>query len=78
MRRSTACPAHVVFNQVWDERFGYPGARSGRKGQNARFMIEVAAHRGYLLTESSHQHRAFDPCDVTDTPQPNHFDRRFG
>ena len=46
MRRSTACPAHVVFNQVWDERFGYPGARSGRKGQNARFMIEVAAHRG--------------------------------
>ena len=40
-----------VFNQVWAERFGeHRPARSaiqapdfGRKGENARFMIEVAA-----------------------------------
>ena len=43
-----------VFNQVWAERFGdHRPARSaiqspdfGRKGENARFMIEVAAYRG--------------------------------
>ncbi len=43
-----------VFNQVWAERFGeHRPARSaieaadfGRKGENARFMIEVAAFRG--------------------------------
>jgi 2-iminobutanoate/2-iminopropanoate deaminase len=44
-----------VFNQVWAERFGeHRPARSaiqapdfGRKGENARFMIEVAAYRGW-------------------------------
>ena len=43
-----------VFNQVWAERFGdHRPARSaiqapdfGRKGENARFMIEVTAYRG--------------------------------
>jgi 2-iminobutanoate/2-iminopropanoate deaminase len=43
-----------VFNQVWAERFGeHLPARSaiespafGRPGENARFMIEVAAYRG--------------------------------
>src|SRR4051812_2029002 len=43
-----------VFNQVWAERFGeHRPARSaieaadfGRKGENARFMIEVVAFRG--------------------------------
>ena len=43
-----------VFNQVWAERFGdHRPARSaiqagdfGRVGENARFMIEVAAFRG--------------------------------
>ena len=43
-----------VFNQVWAERFGeHRPARSaieatdfGRSGENARFMIEVVAHRG--------------------------------
>ena len=43
-----------VFNQVWAERFGeHRPARSaiqapdfGRKGENARFIIEVAAYRG--------------------------------
>ena len=43
-----------VFNAVWAERFGdHRPARSavqspdfGRKGENARFMIEVAAYRG--------------------------------
>jgi 2-iminobutanoate/2-iminopropanoate deaminase len=43
-----------VFNEVWAERFGdHRPARSaiqapefGRKGENARFMIEVAAYRG--------------------------------
>jgi enamine deaminase RidA (YjgF/YER057c/UK114 family) len=43
-----------VFNQVWAERFdGHRPARSaiestdfGRPGENARFMIEVTAHRG--------------------------------
>lgn len=43
-----------VFNEVWAERFGaHRPARSaiespdfGRKGENARFMIEVVAHRG--------------------------------
>jgi 2-iminobutanoate/2-iminopropanoate deaminase len=42
-----------VFNQVWAERFEHWPARSaiqapdfGRKGENARFMIEVAAYRG--------------------------------
>jgi 2-iminobutanoate/2-iminopropanoate deaminase len=43
-----------VFNQVWAERFGeHRPARSaiesaafGRPGENARFMIEVAAFRG--------------------------------
>jgi 2-iminobutanoate/2-iminopropanoate deaminase len=43
-----------VFNQVWAERFGdHRPARSaiqapdfGRKGENAGFMIEVAAYRG--------------------------------
>jgi 2-iminobutanoate/2-iminopropanoate deaminase len=42
-----------VFNAVWEERFGeHRPARSaiqspefGRTGENARFMIEVAAHR---------------------------------
>ena len=42
-----------VFNQVWAERFGeHRPARSaieapdfGRKGENARFMIEVVAFR---------------------------------
>jgi 2-iminobutanoate/2-iminopropanoate deaminase len=42
-----------VFNQVWAERFGeHRPARSalespafGRPGENARFMIEVAAYR---------------------------------
>jgi 2-iminobutanoate/2-iminopropanoate deaminase len=43
-----------VFNDVWAERFGeHRPARSaiessafGRPGENARFMIEVAAYRG--------------------------------
>jgi 2-iminobutanoate/2-iminopropanoate deaminase len=43
-----------VFNQVWAERFGdHRPARSaveasdfGRKGENARFMVEVTAYRG--------------------------------
>jgi 2-iminobutanoate/2-iminopropanoate deaminase len=43
-----------VFNQVWAERFGeHRPARSaieaadfGRKGEDARFMIEVVAFRG--------------------------------
>ena len=43
-----------VFNQVWAERFGeHRPARSaieasdfGRKGENARFMVEVVACRG--------------------------------
>jgi 2-iminobutanoate/2-iminopropanoate deaminase len=43
-----------LFNQVWAERFGeHRPARSaiespafGRPGENARFMIEVAAYRG--------------------------------
>jgi 2-iminobutanoate/2-iminopropanoate deaminase len=43
-----------VFNQVWAERFGeHRPARSaiqspdfGRVGENARYMIEVAAFRG--------------------------------
>lgn len=43
-----------VFNQVWAERFGeHRPARSaiqaadyGRAGENARYMIEVAAFRG--------------------------------
>jgi 2-iminobutanoate/2-iminopropanoate deaminase len=43
-----------VFNKVWAERFGdHRPARSaiqspdfGRPGENARFMIEVAAFRG--------------------------------
>jgi 2-iminobutanoate/2-iminopropanoate deaminase len=43
-----------VFNQVWAERFGdHRPARSaieasdfGRKGENARFMIEATAYRG--------------------------------
>ena len=43
-----------VFNQVWAERFGdHRPARSaiqapdfGRKGENARFMIEVTAYHG--------------------------------
>jgi 2-iminobutanoate/2-iminopropanoate deaminase len=43
-----------VFNEVWAERFGeHRPARSaiespafGRPGENARFMIEVAAYRG--------------------------------
>ena len=43
-----------VFNQVWGERFGeHRPARSaiessafGRPGENARYMIEVAAYRG--------------------------------
>jgi 2-iminobutanoate/2-iminopropanoate deaminase len=43
-----------VFNQVWAERFGeHRPARSaieasdfGRKGENARFMVEVVAYRG--------------------------------
>ena len=42
-----------VFNQVWAQRFGdHRPARSaieasdfGRKGENARFMVEVTAHR---------------------------------
>lgn len=43
-----------VFNAVWTERFGdHRPARSaiessdfGRSGEDARFMIEVTAHRG--------------------------------
>ena len=43
-----------VFNKVWVEQFGeHRPARSaiqsaefGRKGENARFMIEVTAYRG--------------------------------
>jgi 2-iminobutanoate/2-iminopropanoate deaminase len=43
-----------VFNEVWAQRFGeHRPARSaiespafGRPGENARFMIEVAAYRG--------------------------------
>lgn len=43
-----------VFNEVWAQRFGdHRPARSaiqspefGRVGENARFMIEVAAYRG--------------------------------
>ena len=43
-----------VFNQVWAERFGdHRPARSaieasdfGRKGENARFMVEAVAIRG--------------------------------
>jgi 2-iminobutanoate/2-iminopropanoate deaminase len=43
-----------VFNQVWARRFGeHRPSRSaieasdfGRKGENARFMIEVTAYRG--------------------------------
>lgn len=42
-----------VFNQVWAERFGdHRPARSaieardfGRKGENARFMVEAVAYR---------------------------------
>jgi 2-iminobutanoate/2-iminopropanoate deaminase len=43
-----------VFNEVWAERFGeHRPARAaiespdfGRRGENARFMIEVVAYRG--------------------------------
>jgi 2-iminobutanoate/2-iminopropanoate deaminase len=43
-----------VFNQVWAEHFGeHRPARSaieasdfGRKGENARYMVEVVAYRG--------------------------------
>jgi 2-iminobutanoate/2-iminopropanoate deaminase len=43
-----------IFNEVWAQRFGeHRPARSaiespafGRPGENARFMIEVAAYRG--------------------------------
>ena len=43
-----------VFNEVWGQRFGeHRPARSaiespafGRPGENARFLIEVAAYRG--------------------------------
>ena len=43
-----------VFNEVWAERLGeHRAARSaieasdfGRKGENARYMIEVTAYRG--------------------------------
>lgn len=43
-----------VFNQVWAEQFGeHRPARSaieasdfGRRGENARFMVEVTAYRG--------------------------------
>lgn len=43
-----------MFNQVWAERFGeHRPARSaieatdfGRKGENARFMVEAVAYRG--------------------------------
>jgi len=43
-----------VFNEVWAERFGeHRPARSaveasdfGRKGENARYMVEVTAYRG--------------------------------
>ena len=43
-----------MFNQVWAQRFGeHRPARSaieasdfGRKGENARFMVEVVAYRG--------------------------------
>ena len=43
-----------TFNQVWAERFGdHRPARSaieasdfGRKGENARFMVEAVAYRG--------------------------------
>lgn len=43
-----------VFNQVWVQRFGdHRPARSaieasdfGRKGENARYMVEVTAYRG--------------------------------
>jgi 2-iminobutanoate/2-iminopropanoate deaminase len=43
-----------VFNQVWAQRFGdHRPARSaieasdfGRKGENARFMIDATAYRG--------------------------------
>jgi 2-iminobutanoate/2-iminopropanoate deaminase len=43
-----------VFNQVWAQRFGdHRPARSaveasdfGRKGENARFLVEVTAFRG--------------------------------
>jgi len=43
-----------VFNQVWTEQFGdHRPARSaieatdfGRKGENARFMVEAVAYRG--------------------------------
>ena len=43
-----------VFNQVWAQRFGdHRPARSaveasdfGRRGENARFMVEVTAFRG--------------------------------
>ncbi len=43
-----------VFNQVWAERFGdHRPARSaiessdfGRRGENARYLIEVTAYRG--------------------------------
>jgi 2-iminobutanoate/2-iminopropanoate deaminase len=46
-----------VFNQVWSEWFGeHRPARSaieatdfGRKGENARFMIEVVAFGGESL-----------------------------
>ena len=43
-----------VFNKVWVERFGdhrparsaIQSAQFGRKGENARFMLEVTAYRG--------------------------------
>jgi 2-iminobutanoate/2-iminopropanoate deaminase len=43
-----------TFNKVWAERFGdHRPARSaiqsaefGRKGENARYMVEVTAYRG--------------------------------
>jgi hypothetical protein len=53
--RHAGSPDHrPVFKQVWAERFSdHRPARSaiqapdfGRKGENARFMIDVAAYRG--------------------------------
>jgi 2-iminobutanoate/2-iminopropanoate deaminase len=43
-----------TFNKVWAERFGdhrlarsaIQSAEFGRKGENARYMVEVTAYRG--------------------------------
>jgi 2-iminobutanoate/2-iminopropanoate deaminase len=60
-----------VFNQVWAERFGeHRPARSaiqapdfGRKGENARFMIEVAAYRPFARAGGVRTDSAFHSAE---------------